>query len=75
MCKKLADRKTNILSLAGRATLIQSVINFIPKYTMMTSTLLASLWDRIDKLNRYFIYMDTPKVHLVNWDTVCLDKN
>ncbi|KAL7175265.1 hypothetical protein ACSBR2_028969 [Camellia fascicularis] len=77
MQQKLAGWKTGVLSLAGRATLIQSVTNAIPAYTMRTLELPRKVCDEIDKLNCNFLWGDSlerKKVHLVNWQQVCYKK-
>ena len=63
--------------MAGRGTLIKSVTSTIPSYSMQTTWLPQSTCDKIDKLNRNFLWGDTEekkKVHLINWDTVCKSK-
>ena len=57
MSKKLASW-TNFLSHAGSVTLIQSVTNSIPNYTVMTPAPPSSLWDKIDKFNRDCLWGD-----------------
>ena len=77
MQQKFAGWKTGVLSLAERATLIQSVTNAIPAYTMQTLELPRKVCDEIDKLNRNFLWGDSlerKKVHLVNWQHVCHKK-
>ncbi|CAL5382784.1 unnamed protein product [Camellia sinensis] len=77
MQQKFAGWKTGVLSLAGRATLIQLVTNAIPAYTMQTLELPRKVCDEIDKLNRNFLWGDSlerKKVHLVNWQQVCHKK-
>ncbi|KAH7860326.1 hypothetical protein Vadar_012160 [Vaccinium darrowii] len=64
--------------LAGRATLIQASSSTIPSYTMQTMHLPANICDKLDRLNRNFLWGDTPtrkKIHLVNWHTVCKNKD
>ncbi|GLT78221.1 hypothetical protein SLA2020_497620 [Shorea laevis] len=74
---KLAGLKQNLLSMAGRRTLIQAVTSSIPIYTMQTVLLLSSICSEIDSLNRKFLWaadMQSNKPHLVNWNDVCLPK-
>ncbi|XP_028092237.1 uncharacterized protein LOC114292475 [Camellia sinensis] len=71
---KLTGWKSGMLSLAGRATLIQSVTSAMPAYAMHTMELPRKVCDEIDKINRNFLWGDTRekrKVHLANWDQVC----
>ncbi|KAH9722591.1 putative ribonuclease H protein [Citrus sinensis] len=66
------------LSFAGRVTLAQSVIQAMPIYAMQTTLLPSSVWNRIDKSCRRFIWdgnSKTPKMSIVGWDKVCLPKN
>ncbi|XP_040372858.1 uncharacterized protein LOC112194030 [Rosa chinensis] len=75
---RLAGWKCKVLSLAGRLTLIHSVTATIPNYAMQTTRLPMYICDDLDKINRNFLWGDTEnkkKIHLVNWDTVCLPKN
>lgn len=74
---KLASWKAKSLSLAGRATLIQSVISAIPIYAMQTVKLPASVCKKVDQLNKRFLWggsADKAKVHLVKWSQVCCPK-
>lgn len=75
---RLAGWKSNTLMIAGRATLVQASSSTIPNYTMQTMHLPSSVCDRIDRLNRDFLWGDTPdkrKIHLVNWHNVCKSKD
>ncbi|KAL6205273.1 hypothetical protein ACLB2K_022535 [Fragaria x ananassa] len=74
---RLSSWKSKTLSMASRLVLIQSVSSAIPNYAMQTAKLPLSLCDKLDKLNRDFLWGDTEdkkKVHLVNWETVCQPK-
>lgn len=46
---KLAGWKTKTLSIAGRATLVQSTLSMIPYYTMQTTKLPRSTCDELDR--------------------------
>lgn len=75
---KLAGWKANTLMLAGRATLIQASSATIPSYTMQTMNLPVNVCDKLDRINKDFLWGDTPdkrKLHLVNWHTVCKDND
>ena len=77
MEQRLANWKQNVLSLAGRRTLIQSVTSSMPIYTMQSMILPASICDEIDRVNRNFLWGSTSekrKMHHVKWSTVCLSK-
>ena len=70
---KLAGWKAKTLSMAGRATLIQSTLSTIPYYTMQSTKLPRSTCDDIDRRNKSFLWGELEgerKVHLVAWDTV-----
>ncbi|XP_062006018.1 uncharacterized protein LOC133723218 [Rosa rugosa] len=74
---RLASWKGKVLNMAGRLTLIQSVNSSIPIYAMQTAKLPMKLCDKLDKLNRDFLWGDTEqkrKVHLSSWDLVCRPK-
>ncbi|XP_062021276.1 uncharacterized protein LOC133737799 [Rosa rugosa] len=75
---RLSGWKSKVLSMAGRLTLIHSVTATIPSYAMQTAKLPTSICDSLDKLNRNFLWGDIEdkrRVHLINWDTVCLPKS
>ena len=70
--------KANLISLAGRLTLINSVIFALPNYTMQTAVLPLSTCDEIDKKCRSFLWGELVgrcKIHLVDWKTVCSTKD
>lgn len=75
---KLSGWKSNTLMLAGRATLIQATTSTIPSYTMQTMNFPVNVCDKLDRINRDFLWGDTPekkKLHLINWNTVCKSKD
>lgn len=70
--------KSTTLAMAGRVTLVQSSSSTMPSYTMQTMDLPSSVCDRIDKINKNFLWGDTAvkrKLHLINWHTVCKHKD
>ena len=70
---KLSGWKTRTLSLAGRATLIQSALSSIPYYTMQSTKLPRSTCDEVDRKNKNFLWGELEgerKVHLVAWENV-----
>ncbi|XP_020412737.1 uncharacterized protein LOC109947231 [Prunus persica] len=74
---KLSAWKSQLLSMASRITLIQSVVSSIPLYTMQTAKLPQALCDDLDKSSKSFLWGSSEnhhKTHLVKWDTVCLPK-
>lgn len=74
---KLSTWKMNLMSLAGRLTLINSVTSSIPTYSMQMCHLPMSVCDKLDRINRIFLWgngQDDRKTYLVNWDGVCKAK-
>ncbi|BFG33690.1 hypothetical protein CerSpe_199640 [Prunus speciosa] len=75
--KRLASWKGKLLSLAGRATMIQAVTAAIPIYAMQTAKLPASICKDLDRVNRNFFWGGSgkkQKVHLCQWDLACTPK-
>lgn len=66
------------MSMAGRLTLITSVTSAIPTYSMQMCHLPIQFCDKLDQLNRNFLWGDMSdnekKPHLVGWDNVCIPK-
>lgn len=63
--------------MADRLTLIKSITSSLPIYTMQTTKLPVTICDKIDKINKDFLQGhdgDKGKVHLVDWESVCLTK-
>ena len=56
MEKRLSNWKQNVLTLAGRRTLIQSVTSSMPIYSMQSMLLPVSICDDIDRVNRNFLW-------------------
>ena len=74
---KLAGWKANLLSLAGRAVLIQASTSTIPAYVMQCTALPKKLLDNIDRVNRNFLWgstEDARKTHWVGWHKVTKSK-
>ena len=74
---RLTGWKSKFLSLAGRHTLVKSVLTTMLNYVMQTSLLPISVCNSLDKLSRNFLWGDTDctrKTHLVNWKTMCLSE-
>lgn len=75
--KKLATWKTQYLSLGGRITMINSVLDALPTYVMSLFPLPAKVEDRLDKLRRDFLWLGNKEgkgIHLVKWQTAQLSK-
>ncbi|KAK3231085.1 hypothetical protein Dsin_002966 [Dipteronia sinensis] len=57
--------------------LIKSVTSALLIYVMQSTKLPSEVCNNLEKINRDFLWgntSDTKKIHLVNWDTVCLPK-
>ena len=64
--KRLANWKANYLSLGGRVTLINSVLDALPTYVMSLFPLPAKVEERLDKLRRDFLWSgnkEEEKIH------------
>ena len=75
---KLAGWKANLLSMAGRAVLIQSSLSTIPAYVMQCAQLLSKVLDNVDRINRNFLWgsiESVKKVHWVGWQKVTKPKS
>ena len=75
--QKLADWKANLLSMAGRMTLIQASLSTIPTYTMQCAYLPSKVLKNIDRINRNFLWASTEttrKMHWVGWQKVTKPK-
>ncbi|XP_072074344.1 uncharacterized protein [Arachis hypogaea] len=74
---KLSNWKKKYLSLAGRCTLVQSVLSTIPSYCMQTMKIPTVVSNKIDKVCRDFLWGNSEgerKIHLMNWDKICQTK-
>ncbi|XP_052112461.1 uncharacterized protein LOC127744218 [Arachis duranensis] len=75
---RLNSSKASSLSLAGRTTLVKSVLSSMPLYNMQSAILPASTCNTIDRICRNFIWGDTDqnkKIHLLNWKMICEPKH
>ena len=75
---KLARWKANLLSLAGRAVLVQTLTSTIPSYAMQCSYLPDRILQGVDRVNRNFLWglTDTvKKMHWVGWHKVTKSKS
>lgn len=71
---KLSGWDVRKLSLAGRLTLVKSVLLYIPNYFMATTKILITVYNEIEKLARMFLWGASPPVRkpsLVNWQVCC----
>lgn len=75
---RLAGWKARFLSLPARSLLIQTVMAAIPAYVMQCVALPVSLCNKLDAVQRNFLWGDTDerkKIHLVSWKKVTKPKN
>lgn len=70
--------KAKLLSRAGRATLVKSVITTMPAYVMTLNKLSVSWCRDVDKLARRFFWIgNAPKAlffTLIGWNKICVPK-
>ncbi|KAL3503652.1 hypothetical protein ACH5RR_038101 [Cinchona calisaya] len=74
---RLAGWQTNLISLAGRNSVVQQVSSSIPSYYMQCATLPLAVCDELDKINRRFLWgasVDKLKISLTSWDRVICSK-
>jgi hypothetical protein len=75
---KLSSWKAKLLSPASRMVLIQSITSAIPSYYMQTNALPSSVCNKLDRLNRNFLWGSSEekrKMHMVGWEKVCRAKS
>ena len=66
-----------MLSLAGRAILIQASLATIPSYVMQCAHLPSKILEGLDKVNRNFLWGSINtirRIHWVGWDKVTKPK-
>ena len=76
--QKLARWKANLLSLAGRAVLIQASTAAIPSYVMQCTHLPIKILEGLDWVNRNFLWGSSEnvrKIHWVGWKNVTKPKD
>ncbi|WMV18940.1 hypothetical protein MTR67_012325 [Solanum verrucosum] len=66
--KKLARWKGQYLSLGGRVTLINSVLDAMPTYMMSLFPIPAGVTDRLDRIRRKFLWQGNKDRKGVLWD-------
>ena len=75
--QKLVSWKANLLSLVGRAVLIQASSSAIPSFVMQCSHLPSRIMQDLDRVNRNFLWGSTEtmkKMHWVGWHKVTKPK-
>ena len=74
---KLAGWKANLLSLVGRAVLIQASSAAIPAYVMQCTHIPNKILEGVDRVNRNFLWgssESSKKIHWVGWQKVTKPK-
>ncbi|KAI9079653.1 hypothetical protein K1719_038274 [Acacia pycnantha] len=75
--KRLASWKGKLLTMAGRATLIKSVLTAIPSCQMQTMLLPKCVLRETDKHSRQFFWNQTQEgrnLHLISWEKILQPK-
>ena len=75
--QKLVGWKANLLSMVGRAVLIQSSLSMVPAYVMQCAQLPGKVLEGIDRVNRNFLWGSTEtskKMHWIGWEKVTKPK-
>ena len=55
----------------GKLTLLKSTLSSLPAYFLSLFTIPTHVVNKIEKLQRHFLWGD-PKTHLLGWDKVCM---
>lgn len=74
---KLSGWKESFLSFVRRSVLVKSVMSAIPNYVMQATALPAHLYEKLDKINRDFLWGSTSekrRLHLVGWNKIIRSK-
>lgn len=72
--RRLAGWKKQVLSKAGRLTLVKNTLSSLPTYFLSLFVLPVSVQKRLEKVERDFLWEgqgEVRKFHLVSWDKVC----
>ncbi|KAG5577611.1 hypothetical protein H5410_057745 [Solanum commersonii] len=76
--KKLVNWRSQYLSLGGRLTLINSVLDAMPTYMMSLFPLPGNVLEKLDSIRRNFLWQGNgegeKKYHLVKWEVVTNSK-
>ena len=76
--KRLTSWKIQYISKGGRFTLIRSTLSSLPIYFLSLFRMPKLVCSRLEKIQRDFLWGGgnlERKPHLVNWKTVCSEKN
>lgn len=72
--RRLAGWKKQLLSKAGRLTVIKNTLSSLPTYFLSLFVMPASVRNKLEKMKRDFLWEgqgEERKYHLVKWETVC----
>lgn len=75
--KKLAGWKGNLLTQAGKVTLLKSYLQSIPTYALTLFRILGKFSNAIDEIQRNFLWSgteDKKRMALIPWDKICKPK-
>lgn len=75
--RKLARWKRQYLSMGGRLTLINSVLDAMPTYMMSLFPIPKGVTKRLDSIRRNFLWQgnkERKSFHLVKWEDLIMDK-
>ena len=75
---RLSSWKKQYISKGGRLTLIRSTLSSLLIYFLSLFRIPKIVWSRLEKIQRDFLWGGGNlelKPHLVNWNTVCQEKN
>jgi hypothetical protein len=76
--KRLGCWGNKLVSLGGRITLLNSVLNAIPIFYLSFMKIPVGVWKQVRRIQREFLWgsrRGRKKVNWIKWDTVCLPKN
>lgn len=75
--RRLSGWKKGCLNLAGRCTLVKSVLAALPSYYMQTMLLPKGVTKELERHSRSFLWggsEESRKLHLLSWDQVTQDR-
>ncbi|KAK1307043.1 hypothetical protein QJS10_CPA10g01341 [Acorus calamus] len=76
--RKLQGWKSQLLSMAGRAELIRTVINALPVHHMYAAVLPISTLNQLEAMAHTFLWQGSKEhrtIHLINWETITTSKS
>lgn len=70
---KFLGWRSNLLNMAGWATMVKSVRSMIPFYQIQCTMSTVSVCNEFDMINKNFVWGPTfqiRKIHLISWDAI-----